>query len=338
MKSKSIYNIALAVTILLLLMLGEKVNNVNADGGEENKVLQAEQNGRKVGLADHILKKDKVTLAKGSEPATTQEDYEKYKKLFPDACDVELGEDAKKGEDGYIIVSYSKNSKAAQKGCTLDLYTNLKNEIEFEVFLKNDNGGGPEVCVKEKDSNYNDNVLPFAYSHPAILEELIDNGPILGKSGKGCNSEICVEETCVQKTGLELRWKRFKNVTIDDVNLLLNPIGSPAFKEAKENMKKFNEEPPVYPTVKVERTEYSVQFKTKDPETKYKEYNCTQNPVGNVLTPTTWEIDGAMPNQKKKHLLVFHLLPQKASRQIQWRSLCLEMRLNHLAIISGIRE
>jgi len=102
MKSKSIYNIALAVTILLLLMLGEKVNNVNADGGEENKVLQAEQNGRKVGLADHILKKDKVTLAKGSEPATTQEDYEKYKKLFPDACDVELGEDAKKGEDGYM--------------------------------------------------------------------------------------------------------------------------------------------------------------------------------------------------------------------------------------------
>lgn len=83
-------------------------------------------------------------------------------------------------------------------------------------------------------------------------------------------------------------------------------------------MKKFNEEPPVYPTVKVERTEYSVQFKTVNPETKYKEYNCTQNPVGNVLTPTTWEIDGAMPNQKKKHLLVFHLLPQKASRQIQW--------------------
>ena len=83
-------------------------------------------------------------------------------------------------------------------------------------------------------------------------------------------------------------------------------------------MKKFNEEPPVYPTVKVERTEYSVQFKTKDPETKYKEYNCTQNPVGNVLTPTTWEIDGAKSNQKKKHLLVFHLLPQKASRIIQW--------------------
>ncbi|CAK5090621.1 unnamed protein product [Meloidogyne enterolobii] len=83
-------------------------------------------------------------------------------------------------------------------------------------------------------------------------------------------------------------------------------------------MKKFNEEPPVYPTVKVERTEYSVQFQTKDPKTKYKEYNCTHNPVGNVLTPTTWEIIGAKSNQKKKHLLVFHLLPQKASRIIQW--------------------
>jgi len=104
MKSKSIYNIALAVTILLLPLLGGKVNNTTAtaDGGEENEVLQAEQVGRPVGLGNHTLKKDKVTLAEGSEPAITQEDYEKYKKLFPDACDVELGEDAKKGEDGYM--------------------------------------------------------------------------------------------------------------------------------------------------------------------------------------------------------------------------------------------
>nr|CAD2203551.1 unnamed protein product [Meloidogyne enterolobii] len=318
MKSKSIYNIALAVTILLLPLLGGKVNNTaTADGGEENEVLQAEQDGRPVGLANHILKKDKVTLAEGSRPAITQEDYEKYKKLFPDACDVKLGEGAKKGEAGYIIVSYSKNSKAAQKGCTLDLYTNLEKKIEFEVFLKNDNGGGPEGCVKEENDNYNDNVLPFAYSHPADLSE-IQKEPILGKSGKGCKSEICLEETCIQKTGLELRWIRFKNETIDDVNLLLNPIGSPAYKQAKEDMKKFNEEPPVYPTVKVERTEYSVQFKTVDPETKYKEYNCTHNPVGNVLIPMTWEIIGANSNQKKKHLLVFHFLPQKASRIIEW--------------------
>uniref|UniRef100_A0A915NGB6 Uncharacterized protein n=1 Tax=Meloidogyne floridensis TaxID=298350 RepID=A0A915NGB6_9BILA len=103
MKSKSIYNIALAVTILLLLLIGGKVNNTaTADGGEENKVLQVEQNGRPVGLGNHTLKKDKVTLAKGSRPANTQEDYEEYKELFPDACDVELGEDAKKGEDGYM--------------------------------------------------------------------------------------------------------------------------------------------------------------------------------------------------------------------------------------------
>jgi len=40
----------------------------------------------------------------------------------------------------------------------LDLYTNLEKKIEFEAFLKNDNGGGPEGCVKEEDDNYNDNV------------------------------------------------------------------------------------------------------------------------------------------------------------------------------------
>ncbi|CAK5090620.1 unnamed protein product [Meloidogyne enterolobii] len=41
-----------------------------------------------------------------------------------------------------------------------------------------------------------------------------------------------------------------------------------------------------------------------------------------------WEIIGAIPNQKKKHLLVFHLLPQKASRIIEWsRSRHLSKRL-----------
>ncbi|CAK5090624.1 unnamed protein product [Meloidogyne enterolobii] len=313
MKSKSIYNIALAVTILLLPLLEGKVNTTTADKGEK-EVLQAEQDKRFVGLAKHLLKKDKVTLAKGSEPATTQEDYEKYKKLFPDACDVKLGEGAKKGEAGYIVVSYSKNSKAAQKGCTLDLYTNLKNKIEFKTSLKNDNGGGPEGCVKEDCDNYNDNVLPFAYSLPTILKDLINEGPIQGKSGKGCKSEICVEEKCIQKTGLELRWSR---TTSFDIALVINPIGSPGYKKTSEQMKIFYGEPPEYPTVKVERTNYSVCFDSTE-IIEYSNYNCTPDPAGNVLTPMTWEIIGAKSNQKKKHLLVFHLLPQKASRIIQW--------------------
>jgi len=97
----------LAVTILLLLLLGGMmVNNTataTADGGgkeDENEVLQAEQVERVVGLAGHKLddRKKKVTLFDGSKPAVTKEDYEGYKKKYPEgACDVELGEDQEKG-------------------------------------------------------------------------------------------------------------------------------------------------------------------------------------------------------------------------------------------------
>uniref|UniRef100_A0A915MKM3 Uncharacterized protein n=1 Tax=Meloidogyne javanica TaxID=6303 RepID=A0A915MKM3_MELJA len=264
MKSKSY--IALAVTILLLLLLGGKVNNTTAtaNGGEENEVLQAEQKERKVGLGNHILKKDKVLLAEGSRDATSQEDYEKYMKPLPDACDVEFDE-----ENEYIIISYSKNSKAAQNGCTLDLSTASDNEIEFKTFLKNDNNGGPKGCVKifdkkTLDSYYNDNVLPFAYSHPTALENLKE-GPMQGKSGEGCNSKICLENTCIEKTALELRWNSYlldSTLQLQAIRLMINPIGSPSAKSTLEDMKKFSTKP-VYPTVKVERTKYSVQPKVK---------------------------------------------------------------------------
>jgi len=96
----------LAVTILLLLLLGGMMvnNTATADGGGgkegETEVLQAEQVERTVGLAGHKLddRKKKVNLVDGSKPATTKEDYEGYKKKYPEgACDVELGEDQEKG-------------------------------------------------------------------------------------------------------------------------------------------------------------------------------------------------------------------------------------------------
>ncbi|CAK5090628.1 unnamed protein product [Meloidogyne enterolobii] len=324
MKSSPLSYFKSAVTILLLLLLGGMMVNNTATatgGGEENEVMQAEEKERPVGLAGHTLddRKKKVTLFEGSKPATTKEDYEGYKKKYPEACDVELGEDQEKG---YIILSYSKTSKAAESGCTVDLYTDLEDKIEFSVFLRNVEGGGPAGCLKQLDDKkfdgYNDNVLPFAYSHPTILEELRDNGPKLDISAAGCKSDVCFDKVCIKKTGLELRWaKSLKNV--EHIDLLINPIGSPSYKHASEEMKLFEKR--TYGKVKIEKADkYSVRFDGKKEALEpYNEYNCTQNPAGNILTPLTWEINGTNPvDPKKKHLLAFHLLPQKASRMIQW--------------------
>nr|CAD2127547.1 unnamed protein product [Meloidogyne enterolobii] len=305
----------LAVTILLLLLLGGMMvnNTATADGGgkeDENEVLQAEQVERVVGLAGHTLddRKKKVTLFDGSKPATTKEDYEGYKKKYPEACDVELGEDQEKG---YMRL----------KAVALWISTPIwKTRSNSKVFLRNVEGGGPAGCLKQLDDKkfdgYNDNVLPFAYSHPTILEELREKGPKLDISAAGCKSDVCFDKVCIKKTGLELRWAKSRNV--EHIDLLINPIGSPSYKHASEEMKLFEKR--TYGKVKIEKADkYSVRFGKDEALEPYNEYNCTQNPAGNILTPLTWEINGTNPvDPKKKHLLAFHLLPQKASRMIQW--------------------
>jgi len=76
-----------------------------------------------------------------------------------------------------------------------------------------------------------------------------------------------------------------------------------------------------YAKIKIEKADkYSARFGNNDDDAleQYSEYNCTHNPAGNILTPLTWEMNGTNLDPKKKHLLAFHLLPQKASRMIQW--------------------
>ena len=42
---------------------------------------------------------------------------------------------------------------------------------------------------------------------------------------------------------------------------------------------------------------------------------CIKNPKENILSPSTWRIVGTNPEPTMYRLLVFHLLPQKASRK-----------------------
>ncbi|KAL7074566.1 hypothetical protein ACQ4LE_006365 [Meloidogyne hapla] len=335
---------ALAVTILLLL---GKVNTTEKEiDTTEEEEMQAEGTERIVGAAKHSLntKDHEVTLVVGSRPAAAnnKEDYEQYKDLFPEACDVELG---KKVEEGYIVLSYSKKSKAALEGCTVDFYTDLRNTIEFSAFLTNVGEGGVEGCVQGGDDHYNDNVLPFAYSHPPELEEL-QKVPKIGNSGKGCNAAICLNKKCIEKTGLELRWTRTKDeANIENINLLINPIGSPSYRETSEEMSKFNDEnSPEFPKVEIKATgeRYKVRFEgsnVKEPKNEDKKYNCTANPARDIIDPMAWEIVGTEPDQKKYlYLLAFHLLPQKASRQIKWSKRSKRAKVGNSVSFSRIQE
>jgi len=47
-------------------------------------------------------------------------------------------------------------------------------------------------------------------------------------------------------------------------------------------------------------------------------FTCLHNTTESIISPKTWEINGTSPNDKYKFLLVFYLLPLKATRIQEW--------------------
>jgi len=61
---------------------------------------------------------------------------------------------------------------------------------------------------------------------------------------------------------------------------------------------------------------FHIEFSNKGTEGKYTQpSNCIKNPKENILSPSTWEIVSTSPEPTMNRLLVFHLLPQKATRK-----------------------
>ncbi|CAK5026679.1 unnamed protein product [Meloidogyne enterolobii] len=279
----------LALSIVVLVLVGQ----VDTTGAKN------------VGLGNHILKEGKVNLAAGSTVVATKEDIEQYKAKFPDACDVDFD------SEGNIVLHYKSQGATKDKGCTVDLLTKLKNEIVFNASLSHSTE--LDKCLID----HNENTLPFAYS---LLNEEISqfhDGPIVNMSSNCCGSP------CVERTGLELSWWLNRNKKERELVLDANPIGVGKMNETSQEMKRV-EEQKEYPTVVI--SSESPRFKIHFPVEKEKK-SYGNSCVGiewekfineKILTPITWEIDSTSPDPTKNRLLVFHLLPQRASRNRKW--------------------
>uniref|UniRef100_A0A915MUB2 Uncharacterized protein n=1 Tax=Meloidogyne javanica TaxID=6303 RepID=A0A915MUB2_MELJA len=162
-----------------------------------------------VGLRDHILQNGKVVLANGSMVAK-KEDVEQYMSISVDACDVDFN------DEGNIVIHYKNQGTAKDRGCTVDLLTDKKDEIVFWTGVQNQ--GGLDGCMRESDIN--SNVLPFAYSLTNEEVKKFHNGPLFVKGPCRCN------EGCVEKTGLEVRWAYDEDQGKENVGLYANPIGT----------------------------------------------------------------------------------------------------------------
>jgi len=61
---------------------------------------------------------------------------------------------------------------------------------------------------------------------------------------------------------------------------------------------------------------YHIQIMKEVGKIYQKEAFCMKDGFDNILSPSTWEIVGTSPDPEKKRLLVFSLLPQRASRNL----------------------
>uniref|UniRef100_A0A915MTU0 Uncharacterized protein n=1 Tax=Meloidogyne javanica TaxID=6303 RepID=A0A915MTU0_MELJA len=258
---------------------------------------------KSVGHWNHRLQDGKVTLAKGSRVAADREDFEQYMWSSPNACII----DNVNIEN--ITLLYYKDEDKEAKGCTIDLLTDKKDEIVFSAGVMH--SGGIGGCLKTGDIN--SNVLPFAYSLTNEEVKKFHDGPLFANGAcSGCY------EGCVKKTGLELRWTYGSYLSREIAVLSANPIATKfvqstfSFWPMKMDVIRINS----VLTINQKDAKFHIRSPLNEPNIKDQKSICMNNLKENILSPSTWEIVGKRPDPIMTRLLVFHLLPQKASRKM----------------------
>ncbi|CAK5020618.1 unnamed protein product [Meloidogyne enterolobii] len=187
-----------------------------------------------------------------------------------------------------------------------------------------------EACaidtVNMEKSNY---ILPFAYSLTNEEVKKFHDGPLFANGAcSGC------EEGCVKKTGLELRWTYIKFPSGTEHHLLLtNPskylrpnytltlfiLVATKFVHLAGVEKYTNEYGiKIVSNLRINQTDPKFHFRMPIDTPKFNDQKsiCLNNLTENILSPSTWEIVGTRPDPEMSRLLVFHLLPQTASRRM----------------------
>nr|CAD2122638.1 unnamed protein product [Meloidogyne enterolobii] len=255
-----------------------------------------------VGLGNHILRDGKVTLAEGSR-VVNKKDMEQNMTISDDACDIAFD------KEGNILLLYMNQGTIKDNGCTVDLLTNIVDEIVLNSGLNNSAGLG--TCLR--GDTINSNVLPFAYSLTNEEVKKFHNGPLF--DNQYCPS--CLEG-CVKQTGLEVRWEYNDVREIEYAVFNANPIATKLiYFDGKElDMSRTYVKWKYSLIINQTYPKFHIRFSSKEIDTMFTEPSmCIDNPNENILSPSTWEIVGTSPEPTMNRLLVFHLLPQKASRK-----------------------
>nr|CAD2125091.1 unnamed protein product [Meloidogyne enterolobii] len=170
-----------------------------------------------VGLGKHVLDDGKIVELKDlTKIAKDDTDLERYRKL-PGACDVTM-------DDGNIILSYTKNSKTTESGCSVDLVTKNKGQVLLEFVISNPVSlGGLAECIP-KGKNQIANLILFSFSMKRDEFEKLKEGPSLGDNSD-CSDEKACEGRCWNSTAFySVGWTASETNNKVDYNAILLPV------------------------------------------------------------------------------------------------------------------
>nr|CAD2193046.1 unnamed protein product [Meloidogyne enterolobii] len=266
--------------------------------------VPGQANVEEVGVANHTLEKDgkSVTLKPVSKQAGVDLTYAEYKKLFPTVCNFSINKDN-------IELLYDS------RGCTVELITEKKMDmikLKTGVFLDKDGcklGKCADSTAEKTFRNGFSNLLPFAYSRNNMDIKNLNNGPLYDKTTKCAEIKDC-GGTCMKETFLEVSWSQCLGFVYAHTHLIGElAIGKNYRYETKGGDKKeFNVEIYANSSFKMDHNKNSQLFDTN-------EILCATTKGIAIVRPETWKI--IKGDLKDKYLLVFHLLPQTATRWVE---------------------
>nr|CAD2176902.1 unnamed protein product [Meloidogyne enterolobii] len=261
--------------------------------------VPGQANAEEVGVANHIKDEDGVTLEGDSKLANTSLRYDYYKERFPNVCEFEIAAP-------HIKIRYNGEK------CTVELITKEKMEmIKFTTGMEGNNFTCLEDCKGGRHHIHDgfSNLLPFAYSI---------NNEELGKISANPNYDtetVCVKKEscggeCMKETFLEVSWSKCVGYVYAHTHL----IG-----EAARGLDKFKKNDSKEFKVNLEISDGSFKMEFNEDkknifETTKDNTLCLPSTSDALIKPKAWKIKNGVRDLEGKYLLVFHLLPQNATR------------------------
>nr|CAD2195437.1 unnamed protein product [Meloidogyne enterolobii] len=266
-----------------------------------------------VGYGRHLLVGDRIaSLNEARHIANNNEDLQDYKGT-ENACDVKFD------DNGDIVLNYNS---VRETGCAIDLIAKFDFMFEFKAILSNDNKEIKECLQPMTTDGFNANLVPFAYSIGFERFEELKEGPYDGEDISCHKKDECIKSggECLRPGGLEFGWA----YDGDKVHASMQSVGEPVVCQCPlkdDHVNNLKSEIDVHVDdglfwFHIENFERSCYFSSSGCD-----FVCLRRldeivEEKGLIKPITWRLDNRIYEDFAfNELLVFYLLPQKASFQ-----------------------